>query len=46
VLDEIKQYKIDYYLNFGGELDVLHWRKLSPHQLIEKVTQIIDRRLS
>ena len=46
VLDEIKQYKIDYYLNFGGELDELQWRKLSPQQLYEKVNHIIERRLA
>ena len=46
VLDEIKQYKIDYYLNFGGELDDLHWRKLSPQQLIDKVSLIINKRLN
>ena len=46
VLEEIKTYKIDYFLNFGGELDAVYWRKLSPQQFLDKVGQIIERRLS
>jgi hypothetical protein len=45
VLQEFKDQHIDYYLNFGGELDELQWRKLSPLMLFNKVKDIIGRRL-
>lgn len=45
VLDEFRKSNIDYYLNFGGELDALLWRKLSPVQVYNQVLQIISRRL-
>lgn len=46
VLDEFKQCRIDYFLNFGGELDHLLWRKYSPIQMYNKVEEIIQHRLS
>lgn len=45
VLDEFRKSKIDYYLNFGGELDTLNWRKLAPRQLHERVEEILNKRL-
>lgn len=45
VLEEFKHENIDYYFNFGGELDELYWRKLSPVQLYAKVKEILGRRL-
>ncbi len=45
VLEEFRKTKIDYYLSFGGELDDLGWRKLSPRQLYDKVEFIIQKRL-
>lgn len=45
VLEEFRRSNIDYYLNFGGELDSLMWRKLSPGQLYQTVKGIIGRRL-
>ncbi len=46
VIEEFKHCKADYYLNFGGELDVFQWRKNSPVQLFQKVEEIISHRLS
>jgi hypothetical protein len=46
VLQEFRQNNIDYYLNFGGELDNLIWRKLLPNQVYRNVENIISRRLS
>jgi hypothetical protein len=46
VLQEFKDQHIDYYLNFGGELDELYWRKLSPVMFFKKVQDIIGHRLS
>ena len=45
VLQEFKQNNIDYYLNFGGELDNFNWRKLLPNQVYSNVLNIISRRL-
>ncbi len=45
VLEEFRRTHIDYYVNFGGELDNISWRKLAPRQLFEKINQIMSRRL-
>ena len=46
VLDEFKYCKADYYLNFGGDLDTLSWRKHTPIQLFKKVEDLISKRLN
>jgi len=45
VLEEFRKARIDYYLNFGGELDAMNWRKFSPMQLYAQVQQLIQHRL-
>jgi len=45
VLEEFRRAGIDYYVNFGGELDDINWRKLSPRQLMDQVERIISNRL-
>ncbi len=45
VLHEFRHSHIDYYLNFGGELDNLPWRKFSPQQFYQKVKEVLSRRL-
>jgi hypothetical protein len=45
VLDEFRNLNIDYYINFGGELDKMIWRKLSPMQLYQQVANTIQKRL-
>jgi hypothetical protein len=45
VLDEFNAAGIDYYVNYGGELDEMDWRKFSPFQLYEKAEHIINHRL-
>ena len=45
VMDEFKRNNIDYYLNFGGELDQLPWRNLKPIQLFNKVEELLTKRL-
>lgn len=46
VLEEFRNTGIDYYLNFGGELDDIVWRKLSPGQLFDEVESILGKRLT
>lgn len=45
VLQEFSDQHIDYYLNYGGELDELAWRKLSPMMFFNKVKDIISHRI-
>lgn len=45
VLEEFKLAHADYYLNFGGELDNLFWRKHTPLQLFKRIEEIINHRL-
>lgn len=46
IYEEWRKYRIDWYINFGGNLEIPEWRTYTPHQLYEKVNQIICRRLS
>jgi len=45
VIQEFRRANIDYYLNFGGELDEMNWRNLKPLQVFKTVEQILERRL-
>lgn len=45
VLYEMKQANLDYYINFGGELDDLNWRTYTPSQLLGKLESIVTKRL-
>lgn len=45
ILQEFQQANIDYYINFGGELDNMGWRTMTPLQLYEKVAEIMGLRL-
>lgn len=46
VLEEFKYCNADYYLNFGGELDHMEWRKHTPIQMFRKVEEILSKRLN
>ncbi|SMC80445.1 hypothetical protein [Pedobacter nyackensis] len=45
VIDEFKRNNIDYYINFGGQLDDLAWRTLKPLQFFKKVEETLTKRL-
>ncbi|SEN31928.1 hypothetical protein SAMN05216436_11497 [bacterium A37T11] len=45
VIQEFRQGNIDYYINFGGQLDDLPWRKSKPIQLFKAVEEQINKRL-
>ncbi|MBC7426521.1 MAG: hypothetical protein H7321_08290 [Bacteroidia bacterium] len=45
VLSEMKDARLDYYLNFGAELDDLPWRTYSPYSLFDVVDGIMGKRL-
>lgn len=46
VLQEFRQNNIDYYLNFGGDLDDFPWRKLGPRQLFQHISDVLTKRLN
>jgi hypothetical protein len=46
VLQEFRRSHIDYYFNFGGELDELPWRIFEPQFLFKKVEVILNHRLA
>lgn len=45
VLEEFRTGRIDYYINFGGELDEMNWRKFNPMQLYSEVQRVMSHRL-
>jgi hypothetical protein len=46
VLEEMKGSNLDYYLNFGGQLDDFYWRKFHPRQLFTHIDGLISKRLN
>ncbi len=45
ILDEWKKYHLDYYINFGGTLEIENWRTMKPTRLYELVKSQIMKRL-
>ena len=43
---EWKKFRLDYYINFGGTLEIDNWRTLSPLQFYNQVDEQITRRLA
>jgi len=43
--EEWKKYNLDFYINFGGTLEIDNWRTFSPSLLFKKVAGLIERRL-
>lgn len=46
VIDEFQDANLDYYMAFGGMLNVLNWRVYTPKQLFDRVSLLIVRRLT
>lgn len=46
VLEEMKKYNIDYYVNSGGELNASNWRTYKPTHLFALVDRQIQKRLN
>ncbi|MDZ7847081.1 MAG: hypothetical protein U5L96_10065 [Owenweeksia sp.] len=44
--DEISQYGLDTYLNFGGELDEMEWYGWSPQKFFMKIKNLVENRLA
>lgn len=45
VINEFKQYGIDYFINMGGKFENMNWSSLSPIQLFQSVQSEINKRL-
>lgn len=45
VIQEFQQQNIDYYINFGGQLNHIPWRTLKPRQLFHHVQEYLQKRL-
>lgn len=46
VENEFFKNNIDYFLAFGGELDMINWRTLNPMQVFEKVETVVRHRIN
>jgi hypothetical protein len=46
VTSEWKKFNIDYYINFGGELDHESWRTMTPDKFFQVVNSAITKRLN
>lgn len=42
---EWRKFRLDYYINFGGTLEIDNWRTLAPARLYETVRELVVRRL-
>lgn len=45
VEDQWKKFRLDYYLNFGGTLQLNNWRTMMPDLFYELIKKLIIRRL-
>ena len=45
IYDEWKKYNLDYYINFGGTLQIDNWRTLNPLIFYKRISAYIERRL-
>jgi hypothetical protein len=46
VLKEMSDTNIDYYITFGGEFNDMDWRTNSPFQLLERIENVMGKRLN
>lgn len=45
VYAEWQKYGIDYFINFGGSLEIVQWRTFSANVLFEQIRSLISKRL-
>jgi hypothetical protein len=46
VESEWKKFRLDYFINFGGTLEIDNWRTMNPMQFFNQVNEQIVRRLN
>ena len=45
VIEEMSQYNLDSYINFGGELETINWRTIKPSHFYARIDQLVQKRL-
>ncbi len=45
VLDEMKKFNLDYYINFGGSLESVNWRTQEPRMLYQQISNLVQKRI-
>ncbi len=45
ITEEWKKYNIDWYINFGGNLDTVNWRTLKPQVFAARIQDLITKRI-
>ncbi len=45
VQQEWKKYRLDYYINYGGTLEIENWRTFQPIDLFRKIDLLINHRI-
>lgn len=45
VLEELKDYELDYYFLLGGDLEEIDWRTATPRQFISRISNYVQKRL-
>jgi hypothetical protein len=43
VYKEMQRYKLQYYIHFGSDFNVINWRTMKPSAIIEVIEQIMKR---
>lgn len=46
VLTEFVRYRLDFYINYGGTLELVNWRTHSPAMLFAAINKLIQNRLN
>ena len=46
ILQEWKKYRLDYYINYGGPLEIDNWRTFQPVDLYKRIDAQIRKRIS
>ncbi|MEN7546578.1 hypothetical protein AAG747_01585 [Rapidithrix thailandica] len=46
VIDEWKKYNLDWYINYGGDMEIVNWRTLKPQVFCHLIDQKIQKRIS
>ena len=46
IRDELCRHNLDNYINFGGNLNIVNWRTMTPLTIFKAIDHLITRRLN
>jgi hypothetical protein len=46
ILEEFTRFGLDYYINYGGTLQIQNWRTFKPEKLFLSVNELVTRRIT